>query len=128
METAIVIAIFIAVAGLFIGLYLRRRNMVFEGVVTDKDIKEEAIDSPNRPQGSGITFGSSGVRHVYKIKVQTDAGKTLSWQISQGKYEIISIGDKVVKRPGTTDIDIISKPRPATQPPTQLTPPTPPIK
>lgn len=118
MIVGMVIAGFVVVGALVIGLYIRRRNMSFEGTVTDKDIREETVTNTGQNQPSGITFGNNngGLRHVYTIKVQTTVGKSLNWQVSEGKYQIINIGDKVMKRSGTTDIEVTAKTQPTAQP------------
>lgn len=130
MKAGLIIALFVGIVALVVGLYLRRRNMTFEGTVTDKDVREEMVSNPNQSQVSGISISTNngGMRHVYTIKVQTTSGKNLSWQVSEGKYQIINIGDTVNKRSGTTDIDITAKTQPTTQatpiPPTPPSPPT----
>lgn len=118
MVTALIIIVFV----IFIAFYIRRRNMAFEGVVTDKDVRQEVINDPNSNQSSGIRIGSSPVRQIYTIKIQKSDGKSVSWQVSEGKYQIINIGDKVTKKPGTTDIEVAPKNGPSNQqqPPSQI--------
>jgi hypothetical protein len=104
----IFIIFFVIVFAIIGGLYIRRREIVFEGEVVDKDIHESTVQNNSMGSG-GITFGNSGgVTHSYMIKVKTDAGKEVNYQISEGKYEIIKIGDRVSKPKGTTDITILS--------------------
>ncbi len=127
MKNSIIIGIIVIVAAGIAALYIRRRNMTFEGIVTDKDIKEIVNENTNLAQRSTISFGNTGnsVTHQYNIKVQTTSGKIINWQISEGKYQILNIGDHVSKRSGTTDIDIT--PRTQVPPPPQSTinqPPT----
>lgn len=127
MQVVFIVTFVIAVFGVLIGVYIHRRNMSFEGTVTDKDIQEEMVNTNTVGQDVGtITLGNrNSVRHIYKIKVQTPAGKIISWQVSEGKYQIINIGDKVIKRSGTTDIEITpATPSAATTPNTPMTPPT----
>ncbi|HVO86707.1 MAG TPA: hypothetical protein VMT23_03215 [Candidatus Binatia bacterium] len=132
------IAVFAAFIALFIGLYIRRREVVFTGTVIDKNILESVAQNSTMPMNQGgITFGggrlgvgnNSGVIHNYQIRVKTDAGKEFNYPISSGKYEIIKIGDRVSKPKGTTEVDIISAATPANQagpsaPPPSTAPPT----
>ncbi|HSX53270.1 MAG TPA: hypothetical protein VLF90_02795 [Patescibacteria group bacterium] len=131
MKNALVIGIIVAIFGLVIGLYIRRRAVAFAGKVVDKDVREQVNNNYNQNQTGnqgfsnstgGITNGSN-VTHQYMIKVLTDAGKTFNWQVSQGKYEIIKIGDHVTKAAGTTDVEITPQAPspPATNIPAPLT-------
>ena len=109
--TGLILAIGIAilVVSLIIGLYVKRREMVFEGQVIDKDIIEMQDD--NLPSSGSSTISivaNTSVRHEYKITVKTDVGKVVHYQISEGMYETIKIGDRVSKPKGTTQISIVS--------------------
>lgn len=140
IKAILVIGIFVVVGVVLIVSYVRRRGESFEGTVIDKDVRENINSNNNFNQTSGIRFGNSGtVTHEYMIKVQTDAGKTIHYKISEGKYEIVKIGDRVSKHSGTTDIEIVqatttppttpvapSPAAPPTIPPTPPVPPTPP--
>lgn len=123
MAIAIVIFLILFLIG-FVALYIHRRQEVFEGEVVDKDIVEnvnENIAANNRP---GIRLGgSNNVTHTYIVKVRTAAGKTITWNISEGKYEIIKIGDRVSKPKGTMDLQIISSSTPAGPAPVPPAPP-----
>jgi len=114
-------AIFIGVVVFLIIHAIKRREEVFEGQVIDKDVVEQQHmndynNGMNRSGinigGGGLNFGGGGVNggvtHSYFIKVQTDAGKVIKFQISEGKYEIIKIGDRVSKPKGTTEVNIIN--------------------
>ncbi len=130
-KTLIIIAvIFLAAGALFVGLYIRRREIVFEGVVIDKDIIESQVQN-NNMNSPGIMLGNSGgVTHTYRIKVKTDAGKDINYKISEGKYEIIKIGDRVSKAKGSTEINITPQAQSASQPsrpPTEPPITTPPV-
>lgn len=144
MSGVIVIIIFVAIVGLFIGAYVHRRQEVFEGEVIDKDIQEQVNNNFNGNQNrSGVGFtlrgvnfnnnNGSNVTHTYSIKVRITTGKEINWQISEGKYEIVKIGDHVTKQAGTTEVDITPKaqpglptttPRASTSQPSVPTPPT----
>lgn len=87
----------------------------------DKAIQEnvrtgsEQMNDRSGPSVGGIRFGSSGsgvaVTHSYSITVRPDgAGEPFDWPVSSGFYEIVKIGDKVVKRPGTTTPEVINNP------------------
>ena len=123
MKNILIVVIFVVVIGVIAALYVRRRSIAFEGIVTDKDIQEFAPVNNSTNQQTGITFGNSGgVEHKYMIKVKTDNGKSISWQVSQGKYQIINIGDRITKHSGTTEVEVTPKAQPAT--PSQPMPPT----
>lgn len=113
MTQTLTIVGFIVIFAIVGGLYLKKKNIAFEGEVIDKDIKEvENIDNTvykmSRP--GTVTFGNkNNMSHFYGIKVKTAAGKEIHWNISEGKYEIVKIGDYVTKRSGTTDIEITQK-------------------
>lgn len=122
MNAFILIAVVVLILGIFMGVFLHRRGMSFTGTVTDKDIHEQPVDN----HGQAPSFNSNNVQHTYVVKIQTDAGKSINWNVSQGKYELLKIGDRVGKKPGTTDLEItpqVTTPPPA-QPPTAQ-PPTP---
>lgn len=126
MKNTLVIGIFVAVVGLFAGLYIRRRAIAFAGKVIDKDVHEQVNNNFNQNQAAnkGIsinTASASNVTHQYMIKILTDAGKTINWQVSQGKYEIINIGDHVTKPAGTTEVEITHQ----TMPPPPVESPAP---
>ncbi len=108
MKSALIIGLFAAIAAAVVTLYVRRRNITFEGVVTDKDVQEIANDNLSLKKPATIRFGKriNHVSHQYNIKVQTDLGKMINWQISEGKYQILNIGDHVSKPSGSTDINI----------------------
>jgi len=120
MTTKIIV---FGVFGLFIllviVLYIRRREMVFEGEVIDKNVVENQVHN-TQPMNQGITIGNNmngGVTHSYTIKVKTDAGKTIGYPISSGMYEVIKIGDRVSKPKGTTEVTIVSSKTNVTNPP-----------
>ncbi len=113
----IFLIIFFGVIAFMIVSYFRKKEEVFQGVVIDKNINE--VQHMNNG-GPHMTAGmSGGVTHQYMIKVKTDNGKEIKYQISEGKYEIVKIGDRVSKAKGTTDIDISSS--------SQTTSPTTPV-
>ena len=137
----LIVAVFILVFGGAIGFaiysFFHRRDETFTGLVIDKDIIENQVNNNMmRPNQPGINIGmggmmnngfGGGIQHTYRIKVKTDAGKEIHYQISEGKYEIIKIGDRVSKAHGTTDVEIVSSSTPTTeQNPTQPMNPTPP--
>ncbi len=107
----LVILVFVVVFGCIIFSYIYRRTESFEGVVVDKDVRENINNTmPNR--SGGITLGATNggnVTHQYMLKVKTDAGKTIHYQVSEGKYQLINIGDRVSKRSGTTDVEVTQK-------------------
>jgi hypothetical protein len=117
MAIVLVILVFVAIGGFLLVSYLRRRSSAFEGTITDKDVQEIV----NNTKTKGISIGSNNVQHHYFIKVQTDAGQTIKYPVSEGKYEQAAIGDKVSKSAGTTDIEIIkaipNPPSPTAVPP-----------
>ena len=119
--------IFLTFIALFLGLYIRRREIAFEGDVIDKDVIENQVQNTSPMNRGGITFGNSGgVTHTYQIKVKTSTGKTVNYQISEGMYEIIKIGDRVSKPKGTTEVSIVSSTSGISPPNTNTSPPTPP--
>ncbi|MDB5164034.1 MAG: hypothetical protein JWS12_652 [Candidatus Saccharibacteria bacterium] len=111
MKPALLVGVVVAILAFVIGLYLRRRSMAFEGEVIDKDVRE-MVNNTNQGQG-GLTINMGGntgnVTHSYMIKVQTSTGKTINWQVSEGKYQQVNIGDHVTKQADTTDIAITPK-------------------
>lgn len=104
MAFLLVFLIFAVIIGVIVGNYLRRKGQVFEGVIRDKDVQETVHDNTDQ---NGVSTGSSEVTHSYYIKVETSAGKTIRYSVSEGKYEQAAIGDRVSKRAGTTDVEII---------------------
>lgn len=133
MKNILVAAVFGLIFAGIITLYIRRREEVFEGQVVDKDIVEGVNNSMPMNSQPGLhiggTAGYGNVTHSYVVKVQTAEGKTKTWNVSEGKYEIIKIGDHVVKPKGTTDLQIVSQTAapgqqqpagPATQPPDSI--------
>ncbi len=96
-----IILIFVAVR------YFRRRAMRWTGIVIDKNYIENIIT--RRGNGSVVKAGSfeidmnpqTQVKKNYYIVVKTDAGQELRWDISEGLYPIINIGDRLSKEPGT---------------------------
>src|SRR6185503_19348059 len=105
-------SIFIIVPVIVVAIYWRRREEVFEGEVVDKDVVENVNNTMPMDSRPGLHFGGpsgfSGTTHTYVVKVKTLAGKTITWQVSEGKYDIIKIGDRVSKPKGTTDLQILS--------------------
>ena len=109
MAAALIIIALVAFFIAYIALWMHRKSEVFEGVVVNKDIRENTVQSTNPNQSSGFSFGrSAGVTHEYVVMVQTSDGKTKTWQVTEGKYEIIKIGDRVSKSKGTTDLQVVS--------------------
>ena len=113
MKNVSTYVVIVVAIGLFIFLAIRRREEVFEGEVIDKNIVESQV--MNNAYGNpamrepGIMIGNTGgLRHTYTIKVKTDQGKVINYTISEGKYEIIKIGDRVSKPKGTAEITIVS--------------------
>jgi len=123
------VIIFLAITAIYVFFVVRRREITFEGTVTDKDINESVAQNSGPANQGGISFGNRGnVTHQYMIKVKTDAGKTVNYQVSEGQYEIIKIGDRVSKGKGTTEVNIVSStqnspPQAPSSPPTNTTPP-----
>ena len=137
----VVIVIFVAVFGFFAYTLIKRREETFEGEVIDKDVIEERNTDNYGPRTNGIGIGGmnmnrpgtisignqGGVTHTYRIKVRTTDAKEINYPISEGKYEIIKIGDRVSKAKGTTEVEIISSGTNTTPPaaPTAPAPPAP---
>jgi hypothetical protein len=130
MATALVIFAFIAIMGTFVAVYFHRRSETFDGEVVDKDVQEVVENSNYNQPSRGITFSLSGnnnqgdVTHTYMVKIKTSAGDTKTWQVSQGKYEIINIGDHVIKPSGTTDLQVTAKTGQQANPPISTPTPT----
>ncbi len=107
----IIIAVFGTVIAVLIYSAIRRREVSFEGEVIDKNIVEtvQTNDMQGVNNGTGINLGNmqGNVTHTYKIKVKDNSGKVINYKVSQGKYEIIEIGDRVSKPKGTTDVTIL---------------------
>jgi len=114
MTNKLIAAVIILVVVGVIALYIHRRQEVFEGQVVDKDIVENTSNTTPMNNHTGFHFGGAAgynnVTHTYIVKVQTTEGKKITWSVSEGKYEIIKIGDHVVKPKGTTDLQIVSQP------------------
>ena len=109
----LVIAVIIGGAAAF---YWHRREEVFEGNVIDKEVRT-ITDNSNPNNTMRMT------REEYYIKIQTTAGKDISWSVSPAKYQIIKVGDHVTKPKGTTDLAVTpSVPQPPATP--SATPPT----
>jgi len=124
MTNIIIVAVFVLILVGIIALYIRRREEVFEGQVVDKDIVENVNNTmPVNSQPGfhiGGPIGYNNVTHTYVVKVQTGDGKTKTWNVTEGKYEIIKIGDHVAKPKGTTELQIVStQQQPAPNPPAQ---------
>ena len=107
----IIIAVFGTVIAVLIYSAIRRREVSFEGEVIDKNIVEtvQTNDMQGVNNGTGINLGNmqGKMTHTYKIKVKDNSGKVINYKVSQGKYEIIEIGDRVSKPKGTTDVTIL---------------------
>jgi len=119
-----VAAIITVLVGLFaFGFFQnkKRKEASWTGTVLDKSMQENVRtgDSSrmNDDRGgvsvNGISFGSNrsevAVTHSYSITVRPDGvGEPFDWPISSGFYETVKIGDKLVKRPGTTTPEIVS--------------------
>ncbi len=135
--TIIIGAVFAAILVIVIILAIRRREIVFEGEVIDKNIVEN-VNQPPMNNGGNLNNGginmitNGGIQHEYYIKVKTSTNKKIKYKISSGMYEIIKIGDMVSKPKGTTDITITSSAANTTSSPNVTSPPpspptTPPI-
>jgi hypothetical protein len=115
MTIALVVGIFVVITGIFVATYLHRRSETFDGEVVDKDVQEVVENSNYNQPSRGMTFSLSGnnnqggVTHTYMVKIKTATGDTKSWQVSQGMYEVINIGDHVVKPSGTTTLQVTAK-------------------
>jgi len=107
-----VLGIFAVVIILVIVFAIKRREEVFEGEVTDKNIQETnrmPMNNMGPMNNGGINIMSGGgIQHDYYIYVKTDVGKSIKYKISSGMYEIIKIGDRVRKPKGTTEVTIVS--------------------
>lgn len=133
MQDSFSIIIPIAVAIIILGVFgysfykkKQRKDMSWTGVVLDKKIHEhvnDRDDASSSRNGNGTSFSiggisiggsnTSSVTHSYSIAVRLDGdGSTLEWPISSGMYEQISIGDKLVKKPGSEVPEIIEKATP----------------
>lgn len=99
----------------------KRKEASWNGTVMDKAMQEnvrtgnEQMDDRSGPSVGGIRFGSSNsgvaVTHSYSITVRPDgAGEPFEWPVSSGFYELVKIGDQVVKRPGTTTPEVVGHP------------------
>ncbi len=140
MEIVIVSVVVIAIVA-FVGFGLynnkKRKDAVWSGVVVDKNIAEVVHDNNdigNNNQQNGVGLFSIGnannqmaVTHNYSIKVKTDSGEQINWDISSGLYEAINIGDKLTKASGTDVPEVVEKAAFNTQPPAQTPPPTNPV-
>lgn len=122
MEIIIVSVVVAAIIGFVVyGLYInkKRKDAVWTGVVVDKDISENVYDgndfgNNNRQNGIGLfsignTNNQVAVTHSYSIKVKTDGGGQIDWDISSGLYETINIGDRLTKSAGTDVPEVIEK-------------------
>lgn len=67
------------------------------------------------------------VTHDYSIKVKTDGGEQIDWDVSSGLYEIINIGDKLTKASGTDVPEVVEKAVANPQSNAQTPPPTNPV-
>ncbi|MDQ5932367.1 MAG: hypothetical protein QG649_452 [Patescibacteria group bacterium] len=112
-------AVFIVIIGLSLYQNKKRKDASWTGVVIDKAMQEHVDrDLNNRQSNDGggvslISFGNNrsdvAVTHSYSITVRPEGGETFNWSVSSGFYELVSIGDKLSKRPGTTTPEIIEK-------------------
>jgi hypothetical protein len=120
--------IFVAIVGGATVLAIRRREIVFDGEVIDKNIVENSMpvnDMGNMNHGGINLVNGGGIKHDYYINVRTSSGKTIKYKISSGMYEIVKIGDMVSKPKGTTEITITSSKTPTvTATPPQVISPT----
>lgn len=100
--------------------HFKRKGMQWSGVVLDKGSREiKSVDrSPREKQSSlsvgGFTFGGGTapaqqtVTYSYFIVVKTDAQEEIKWDISEGLYEVIKVGDRVKKDSGAMTPQIIN--------------------
>ena len=99
----------------------KRKAASGSGTITDKNINEMVNSTPDGTSSAGISFNnSSNVTHDYSITVRPDNGGTeFKWPVSSGFYEAATIGDRVVKRSGTSTPEIVGN--------VPLQPPAPPM-
>ena len=76
--------------GLIIFFRKRRYNSEWTGKVTDKN------SGPTGVMANGTGYISS--RYIFTIKDAADKNRTV--EVSQGVYDDVKIGDKVIKRKG----------------------------
>ncbi len=118
MDTLIIIGIVaIVVAALGYSFYSnkKRKDASWEGVVIDKSISEHTETGDRTDNGSGVSVNGirrgsaqqSAVTHSYSLSVKLASDKVIDWSISSGMYDTVSIGDKLIKRPGTTIPEIV---------------------
>lgn len=99
--------LFLCMLAFFAISFYQRKSMVWTGIVIDKGFDEHTQSNDN---GGGIQIGKSlriggnvqnYVSRKYYIRVKTDVGQELKWNISEGLYGVINIGDRLAKDAGT---------------------------
>ena len=129
MDDALTLVLIVGIIGIIGGVmfmqHRKRKNAQWSGTVIDKDTKKEYIHNTRhsrrnrRRGGSGIGLagavlaGNSMRRGNYTLKyyifVKTDEGEEIKWEVSDGLYEEVNIGDQLKKEPGTTIPEITQK-------------------
>ncbi len=114
----IVIVVIVVGVGLFaIVQYFKRKGMSWSGVVIDKSFTETQVSNSNsRSSGSTLSVGGFGVNLgqrpqavniTYYLVVKTDDGKELRWNVGEGLYGTINIGDRLRKSPGSMTPEVV---------------------
>ena len=99
----------------------RRKGMQWSGVVIDKNSSENISRSQPTVMNnqSSLTLGSiriggsdfqpqQRINLQYYIIVKTDDGKELRWNVSEGLYQTLNIGDKLKKDSGTMIPEVVA--------------------
>ena len=95
--------------------YFRKRATEWIGIVIDKGTTQSyrttSVRRSPRVNVGPFSLGQNN-RHIninYYVVVETDSGKEIRWNISEGLYEVVKVGDKLKKDKGTTIPRVIEK-------------------
>ena len=120
--------IFVAIAAAIIGLIVwsivdtrKRKAAMWTGVVLDKHVSE-TIDrgSSSRTEGNGISFSTNrglsignssqaAVNRTYSLSIKSNTGTEFTWDVGEGFYSEVSVGDTLRKDAGTLIPTVVSK-------------------
>ena len=132
-----IVVVFIVIGVVVYLTQKKRKDSSWTGTILDKSVHEivdRNTDNQNGNGGFSLISVSAGrrndtvVTHSYSIKIRSDTNEVFDWDVSSGMYEMLTIGDKVIKRPGTTTPELLQHAPADTTPPTPPTQPQSPVQ
>lgn len=112
-----IIVLFVVVFGCFLVAFIvqkvKRRGAQWTGTVIDKSMSEDmvrdSLHDRNDNQGLNIRLGNTNaVKRTYQLRIRDTAGKEFGWQVGEGVYQSVNVGDTLQKQPGTETPTVVS--------------------